>query len=75
MISVIIPAYNEEQNITRCLNALTVQKTNKKFEVILVDNNSTDGTVELANKFNNKLNLKIVTETKKGRSPARKKRL
>lgn len=73
MISVVIPAYNEEKNISKCLEALSRQSTSLNFEVILVDNGSTDKTVELAKKFNQKIDLKIISEKKKGRSPARKK--
>lgn len=73
MISVVIPAYNEEGNISACFDALVKQKTNRQFEVILVDNNSTDETVKEAKKYLPKLDLKIVLEKQKGRSPARKK--
>lgn len=73
MVSVVIPAYNEEKNIKNCLEAFLQQKTNYKFEIILVDNNSTDKTVEIAKEFENKLPLQIIKETKKGRGPARKK--
>lgn len=42
-VSVVIPAYNEEKYIDACLSALSGQ-TMKPFEVIVVDNNSTDNT-------------------------------
>lgn len=71
MISVIIPAYNEEKLIADCLNGLVLQQTDKKFEVILVDNNSTDKTRLIAEKYKDKMDLKIITETKKGRGAAR----
>ncbi len=71
MISIVIPAYNEEKLISKCLDTLVNQKTDKKFEVILADNNSTDKTVEIAEKFSSKLNLKIVHEKKQGRGAAR----
>ena len=73
MISVVIPAYNEENNITACLNSLVKQKTKKKFEVIVVDNASTDNTVSVVKKFNKKLNLIVVSEKYKGRGAARAK--
>lgn len=52
-ISVIVPAYNEERLITSCLEAInTAFAANHVFgfrsEVIVVDNNSTDRTAELA---------------------------
>lgn len=72
MISIVIPAYNEQDNIENCLDSLCKQNTKRKFEVILVNNNSTDNTVEKASAFKNKLNLKIITEKKKGRGSARR---
>ena len=49
MISVVIPAYNEEENITACLASLgrqTLPRT--EYEIIVVDGNSKDRTRELA---------------------------
>jgi len=46
-ISVIIPAYNSIQFITKCLDALK-QSTYKSYEVILVDDGSTDDTASVA---------------------------
>jgi len=45
-ISVVIPAYNEEENISKLLNALLMQ-TRIPDEVIVVDDGSNDGTVEI----------------------------
>lgn len=51
-ISVIIPAYNEEKLIARCLQSLEDQSYNKdNFEVIIVDNGSSDDTVKVAKSF------------------------
>jgi glycosyltransferase involved in cell wall biosynthesis len=46
-LSIIIPAYNEERFIGACLDAIAAQ-TEAPDEVIVVDNNSTDRTVEIA---------------------------
>lgn len=73
MVSVIIPAYNEEQSISDCLQSLVNQKTSLEFEVIVVNNNSTDSTVNVINKYKDKLNLKIVNQLVKGRGAARQK--
>ena len=72
MISVVIPAYNEEENITKSLGAFLGQTTKLSYEIILVDNASTDKTVEIAAKYVGKLPLKIIKENKKGRGPARR---
>lgn len=71
MISVVVPAYNEEKTISSCLDSLLNQKTNQKFEVIVVNNNSTDKTEEIVRKYKNKLNLKIILEKRKSRGTAR----
>lgn len=48
MISIIIRTKNEERWIKRCLNGIRNQVINCEVEVILVDNCSTDNTVEIA---------------------------
>ncbi len=51
-ISVIIPARNEEENIGRLLNSIRAQSYPAHlFEVIVVDDHSTDGTADIANNF------------------------
>lgn len=71
MISVVIPAYNEEKNIANCLNALVSQTTKKPFEVIVVDNNSTDKTAQIIKGFHHQLHLMLIHEKRKGRGAAR----
>ena len=70
-VSVVIPAYNEDMVIDMCLDSFVLQKTKHKFEVIIVDNNSTDNTYNLVKSYENKLNLKVIKEEQKGRGVAR----
>jgi glycosyltransferase involved in cell wall biosynthesis len=65
-ITVVIPTYNEEKNIKKCLTALTKQVV-PADEIVVVNNNSTDKTVEIAQKFP----VRIVNEKKQGISFAR----
>jgi len=52
-ISVVMPVYNEEKNIERALQSIREQDyPQNKVEILLVDDNSTDKTVEIAKKFN-----------------------
>lgn len=60
-VSVIIPAYNEEAVLEKCLRALAAQ-TVKPHEIIVIDNNSTDKTAEIARRFD----VRLVTETNQG---------
>lgn len=55
-VSIIIRSKNEERWITHCLQAVS-QQTYKDYEIILVDNNSTDDTVRKAREFP----VKVVT--------------
>ncbi|TDQ12002.1 glycosyltransferase [Pedobacter metabolipauper] len=47
-VSIVIPAYNEEENIVATLTSLCTNKTNRSVEIIVVDNNSKDKTQQLA---------------------------
>ena len=49
-VSVVIPAFNEEQDIVRCLESLKVQSV-PPYEIIVADNNSTDATAAIARKY------------------------
>lgn len=49
-VSLILPAYNESDYLRECLTAISLQ-TVKPFEVIVVDNNSTDDTAAIARQF------------------------
>jgi len=63
LFSVIIPAYNEEKTIAATLRSIIRQNfPPNQYEVILVNNNSTDRTKEIAQKFP----IKIVDEKRQG---------
>jgi glycosyltransferase involved in cell wall biosynthesis len=67
-ISVVIPAYNEERYLPVCLRALDRQTfPASQFEVIVVDNASTDATAAVACR----LGARVVAEPRKGVSRAR----
>lgn len=62
MISIIIPTLNEEMYLPILLDSLTKQ-TNKDFEVIIVDGNSKDHTVQFAKRFKRKLSRLFVYQS------------
>lgn len=49
-VSIIIPVYNSEQFLERCLDS-AVNQTLNEFEVICINDGSTDGSVEIIRKF------------------------
>jgi glycosyltransferase involved in cell wall biosynthesis len=70
MISFVIPAYNEEELIADCIGsiryAVALAKI-KEYEIIVVDNNSTDNTSNRAKG----LGAKVISEKRKGVTRAR----
>lgn len=55
-VSIIIPCLNEEENIRACLDSIfSINYPVKQFEVILVDNGSTDKTLEIAKSYSVKI--------------------
>lgn len=66
-ITVLIPAYNEEKLITRCLESLAAQVP-APDEILVVDNGSKDRTVSLVNQFiasHPAANARMIHETEK----------
>ena len=58
--SIIIPTYNSETYINELMNSLKDQTLNKQdYEVIVVDDCSTDDTLKIVEKYKNKMNLII----------------
>jgi len=69
MISVIIPAFNAEKNIKKCLNSLEHQTLSRdKYELLVVDDGSTDRTGELVKKYPE---VKYYNKTNAGPASAR----
>ncbi len=58
IVSVVILIYNSSQTIEKCLQSLREQ-TNKNFEVLIIDDDSTDNTLELIRNSKPKLTFKI----------------
>jgi len=61
-LSVVIPAYNEADFLPRCLESLAKQKDTPNYEVIVVDNASTDNTAEVAKGYG----ARVIHESEKG---------
>jgi len=69
MISVVVPVQNEREEITECLDAFRRQTLDGPFEVVVVDNGSSDDTVEVVRTFaaeHGELNVRDVPEPRPG---------
>jgi len=70
-VSVIIPVYNGEKTLKECLDSVINQKF-KNYEIIVVDNNSTDKTKSIIEELQKKYkNIVYIFEEKLGRGAAR----
>lgn len=68
--SVIIPIYNSEKYLAKCLDSIFVQKGS--FEVIAVNDGSTDNSLNILEQYAKKhSNMKIITQKNQGVSAAR----
>lgn len=70
-VSIIVPVYNVEQYISRCIESLTNQ-TLQDIEIILVDDGSKDNSLKICNKYAKKdKRIKVITQKNAGPSVAR----
>ncbi len=75
-ISLIIPVYNAEDTIERCLDSIIRQTIFDKIEVFLIYDGSTDTTLKKINPYNEKYsNIRLVNVEKSGPAGARNRGL
>ena len=73
-VSVIIPTYNEEKHIKRCLNSLLKQDFDKPYDIIVADGRSTDRTREIVKEFQKQhRNVTLVDNKEKHQAQGRNK--
>lgn len=71
LISIIIPIYNAESTLEKCLKSL-IEQTYKNLEIILINDGSTDNSEKICRKFQQlDSRVKLINTTNKGVSSAR----
>ncbi len=69
LISIILPVYNGEQLIERCIESI-LKQTYKNFELIIVNDGSTDKTLEKIQKYEDE-RIRIINQSQQGTGQAR----
>ena len=70
-LSIIIPVYNRSQEIDELLNSLLFQKFNKSFEIVIVEDGSTEKCNEIVKVYQEKLNINYLFQDNTGPGQAR----
>ena len=71
LITVIVPIYNSEKYLKRCLNSI-VNQTYSNIEIILIDDGSTDNSLKICNEYKKNDNrIQVIHTNNKGQSSAR----
>ena len=68
-VSIILPVYNGEKTLAASLKSIANQ-TYRDFETLIVDNNSTDSSCDIAREFTDTANVRIVHCKEQGLVPA-----
>lgn len=71
LVSVIVPMYNSQKYISRCIESIITQ-TYRDIEIIVIDDGSNDKSFEIVEKFSKKDNrIKLITQKNSGVSTSR----
>ena len=71
-LSIIIPVYNVEGYLSRCVNSLLIQKSTLAYEIILIDDGSNDGSEITCDKYGSENGtVKVIHKLNGGVSSAR----
>ncbi|SEK45556.1 Glycosyl transferase family 2 [Pseudobutyrivibrio ruminis] len=74
LVSVIVPVYNAEKYIDRCINSI-LNQSYKSIELVLVDDGSQDKSMSICKKYECYDNVVIITQANAGAAAARNKGL
>ena len=71
VLSILVPVYNVEQYLPRCLDSL-IRQTYTNIEIIVVNDGSTDGSLAICREYAEKdKRIKVIDQQNKGLSGAR----
>lgn len=69
-LSIIIPVYNTEEYLMRCINSIVEQEVNFEYEIIIVNDGSTDKSIQIIKELGQKYNNIVIIDHKANKSLA-----
>lgn len=70
-ISIIVPVYNAEESIEKCITSI-IQQSYKNFELLLINDGSKDNSIKILNKYKKKYdNIRVIDKKNEGVSKTR----
>ncbi len=75
LLSIIIPVYNYADVLNECLDSVIRQKTQYSYEVIIIDDGSTDGSADVIEKYGQYDNVRFIRQENQGIGAARNRGL
>lgn len=70
-LSVIVPCYNVEKYIEECIESILNQDTKYEFEIVIIDDGSTDKTSKILGKYENNQKINLIRKENGGIGAAR----
>ena len=70
-VSIIVPVYNHANMIEKNIDTILTQETQYRYQLILVDDGSTDGAQEIIKKYINRQDIKVIFQENQGIGGAR----
>lgn len=71
-ISVIVPTYNRENTIQKCLESI-INQTSKVYEILVIDDGSEDNTLEVVSQLETNVLIRVFQQKHRGAQAARNK--
>lgn len=74
LITIVVPVYNRAGTVARCLDSMAVQEGIEHCRIIIVDNNSDDGSSETVIRWRDghpAVDLMLISESRQGAAAAR----
>lgn len=74
-LSIIIPVYNTQKFVKKCIDSILQNKTSYNFEILIINDGSTDDSMKILKSYYNNRKIRIIDQSNHGLGAARNKGL